>query len=241
MAALSLAACSSNKSSGQTTTTNGSGGQTTTTSSASNSTSTTAASAGGSLSAKISSLMANVQSAKGGSFDLTYAEASSSGSGTNITFAEDGSKYYFQVAQAAVIDTGTATYACSDTGAGTTFCEDLGSAAQYTEALVEVLTGQTVSTQLSSLRSDIAEKIAGDNATFSTGSYAGQSANCVSGSDGGNTFKYCIASSGVLAYAGGSTVKTYGSLTLSSYGTNPPASDFALPKGAQIESVGSTG
>jgi hypothetical protein len=73
------------------------------------------------------------------------------------------------------------------------------------------------------------------SATFSNQTIAGQSVQCVSGVKAGNTFKYCLTNSGVLAYAGGSTATGGGAITLTSYSTSVSASDFALPPGATIE------
>jgi hypothetical protein len=236
---LSLAACSS-KSSG-TPSASGNSGTTTSSSSGSTGTSTsTTASAGSSAIAKLEALTNSVDSAKHGTFKLSYAETSSTtgGSSSNtFTFEQMPPKYLFGIdaaTKATIIDTGTKTYTCVNSG-GHNVCISYGTTDPFA-SLLSVITGDTVVTQFAGLRSGLAAKLAGVSATFSTQTIAGQSVQCVSGVKGADTFKYCLTQSGVLAYSGGSTATGGGAITLTSYSTSVSASDFALPAGATIES-----
>jgi hypothetical protein len=182
----------------------------------------------------------SVNSAKHGTFKLSYAETSShsteSSSSTNtFTFEQMPPKYLFAIdgaTKATIIDTGTGTYTCADQS-GHQVCISYGTTNPFAP-LLSVITGDTVVTQFDSLRSGLAAKLAGVSATFSSQTIAGQSVQCVSGVKGADTFKYCLTQSGVLAYSGGSTATGGGAITLTSYSTSVSASDFDLPAGATV-------
>jgi hypothetical protein len=236
VAGLGLAACSSGKS--------GSGNTTTSSSSSTgspagtgNSGSTTSPTVGGS--SELGVLSGELQSAKQLTFSATYAE---SGSGTTanstLTYAQMPPKSLFKAASAVVIDTGTGTYSCSSS-AGTPICVSFGSSDPLASAL-NFVTGGTELTAINALKSGIAQKLPNFSASYSTATYAGQQARCISGTESSNTFKYCLTSQGVLAYAGGSSTHSFGSLSLSSFTTNVSSSEFALPAGATVETIPDT-
>ncbi len=239
LAGLVLAACSSGNSAGSssTTTTTTSPGGTAVTTAHSGGSSTT--SAGSTSASKLTQFESNIQSAKGGSFKLTYAETSSATSqSSTLTFEQLPPKYAFIIGGATaedIVDTGTGTYACSGP-AGHAYCYSFSSASDPFTALLNVITGASVDTELHGIQSSLAAKLHGVQVSFSNQTFAGQASNCVSGTYQGNSFKYCVTDSGVLAYAGGSGAKSYGSLSLTSYSTSPSASDFAIPAGATIAS-----
>jgi hypothetical protein len=230
---LTLAACSSSPAASNN---NNSGSTTTSSSGASGAATTTTVNPGSSALAKLAGLAQSVKSAKGGTFDLTYAETSStSAKGNTFKFEQMPPKYVFEISGAStgsIIDTGSGTYSCS-TENGHAECISFGTDNPFS-ALIGVITGATVESQLGSLQSGLAAKLAGVSASFSSQTFAGQSAQCVSGVKGADSFKYCITQSGVLAYAGGSTATGGGSLSLTSYSTSVSPSDFALPPGATI-------
>jgi hypothetical protein len=240
VAGLALAACSSG------TPSNAAGGTTTTTSSHGSSSTTagggsSTTSGGSSIAAKLSALESNVQSVKGGTFKLTYAETSSASTGT-LTFEQLPPKYLFSVGGATgaeVINTGTATYECSGQS-GHAYCYSFSSSTNPFAPLLNVITGASVLTTLRSVQSSLAAKLQCVHASFSNQTFAGQSAQCVSGTYQGNSFKYCVTNSGVLAYAGGSGSKSFGSISLTSYSTSASASDFALPPGSTVVTLPST-
>lgn len=229
---LALAACSSSPAASN----NNSGSTTTSTSGAPAATTSTTANPGSSALSKLAALSQSVKTAKGGTFDLTYAETSSTSASNNtFKFEQMPPKYLFGVSgatPATIIDTGSGAYSCSTQG-GHPVCISFGTDNPF-GALLGVITGATVETQLNSLQSGLAGKLAGVSASFSSQTFAGQSAQCVSGVKGADSFKYCITQSGVLAYAGGSTATGGGSLSLTSYSTSVNPSDFSLPAGATI-------
>jgi hypothetical protein len=237
---LCLAACSS-KSSG-TPSASGNSGTTTTSSSGSTGTSPpSTANPGSSAIAKLTALTNSVDSAKHGTFKLSYAETSSTTGGSSadtFTFEQmPPNKYLFAIdgsTKATIIDTGTGTYTCVNSS-GRNVCISYGTNNPFA-SLLSVITGETVLTEFKGLQSGLAAKLAGVSATFSTQTIAGQSVQCVSGVKGGDSFKYCLTQSGVLAYSGGSTATGGGAISLTSYSTSVSASDFALPAGATIES-----
>lgn len=231
---LSVAACSS-KPSGTPAGSN-SGSTTSSSSGGSGATTSSTASAASSATAKLAALTQSIQGAKGGTFKLTYAESSSTAGGSHsLVFEQMGSKFLFNVSgadAALVVDTGTTTYTCSNSS-GHSVCYSFGSTNPFAP-LLQILTGDTTLTALKGLESGLAGKLAGVSATFSNQTFAGQSAQCVSGVKGANSFKYCITQSGVLAYAGGSTATGGGALTLTAYSTSVSAADFELPAGATV-------
>lgn len=231
---LTLAACSSKTSgtpsvSGNSTTTSSSSGTQGTSSS-------TTASAGLTATGKLSALEASIQSAKRGTFKLSYQESSTTSSGSHtLNFEQMPPKYLFSFSGTTVgeiVDTGSATYECAS-ASGHQTCYSFGAANPFA-SLLGILTGTTVVTAFGSLRSGLAGKLAGVSATFSSQTFAGQPSQCVSGVKGADTFKYCITQSGVLAYAGGSSATSGGAISLSAYSTSASPSDFNLPAGATI-------
>ena len=233
---LSLAACSS-KPSGTPAGSNNSGTTTTSSSSGTTGTSTSSTtSSGSSATSKLAALTQEVQNAKGGTFKLTYSESSTAAGGSHsLTFEQMPPKFLFSLSgtgAALVVNTGTTTYTCSN-ASGHSVCYSFGASDPFAP-LLGILTGATTLTAFRSLESGLAGKLAGVSATFSNQTFAGQSAQCVSGVKGADTFKYCITQSGVLAYAGGSTATGGGALTLTAYSTSASAGDFALPAGATV-------
>ena len=241
-AGLCLAACSS-------TTSNSSSSSSTTSSNGSSSTTANGGGSGSSTTApntasQLAKFESSVQSATGGTFKLTYTETSSAKtpSSATLTFEQLGPKYLFSSGGSSafeVIDTGTATYACSGTS-GHAYCYSYASASNPFAPLLDEITGKSVLTTLHGVQASLAAKIAGVRASFSNQTFAGQPSRCVSGTYQGNSFKYCVTASGVLAYSGGSSSKGYGSITLASYSTSVSASDFALPPGATVVTLPST-
>ena len=234
---LVLAACSaasSSSSSSSTTSTKGSSSATTDHGSGS---STTAAS----TASELSKFETSIQSATGSTFKLTYSETSSSSSGT-LTFEQLPPRYLFSSGGSSafdVIDTDTGTYACSGTS-GHAYCYSYSSATDPFAGLLDVISGKSVLTTLHDVQNGLASKAAGVKASFSSQTFAGQPSRCVSGTYQGNSFKYCVTESGVLAYAGGSGSTSVGSISLTSYSTSVPASDFVLPAGATVVTLPST-
>lgn len=234
-----LAACSSSKSgSGATTSTTASAGGNSTTTTAGSSGSGTTSSTAASNTPSLGSLTGEVAAAQHLTFSASYAEVGSTSQSMTLTYAQMPPKSLFKASGADLINTGSGTYSCS-ASSGTTVCISFGTTNPFASTL-NFVTGETVLTGLNALKSGIAQKLPNFSASYSTASYAGQSAECVSGTESTNTFKYCLTSSGVLAYAGGSNNKTFGSLTMTSYSTSVSSSEFSLPAGATVETIPST-
>ena len=73
----------------------------------------------------------------------------------------------------------------------------------------------------------------GYSITFSSGNYAGQSTKCANVTGHGTSGKYCVTAQGILAYVSSNG----GSFSLTSYSSSVPASDFALPAGATVQTL----
>jgi hypothetical protein len=243
VAAMSLAACSSSKSgSGNSTTSStASGGTKSSSPSGTSGGATTSTSASSSGSGQLGSIISEISSAKHLTFGATYsAVTSGSASKTEtFTYAQMPPKSVFEVSGIKVINTGTGTYSCASSS-GTPTCISEGSGDPLADTL-NFITGDTALTALTALKTGIAQKLPNFSASYSTGTYAGQSAQCVSGTESTNTYKYCITDSGVLAYAAGTSSSGFGGLTLSAFSTNVASSEFSLPPGATIVTTPSSG
>jgi hypothetical protein len=99
--------------------------------------------------------------------------------------------------------------------------------------LLDLFSPTTALDYFNTAEESIAAKLAGYSVKFTTGSYGGLSAKCVTLRISGATYRYCVASNGLLAYSG--TAKGY--FELKSFSKSPPASDFAVPADARIEST----
>lgn len=217
-----LGACSSNSSGSNT-----SSGSATTTSSA------PGGSSGGSLSSKLTSLITKVQGQSHATFQATYTSTSTSGTTQTVTIAQQPPKSYFSTSSGAMINDGTKTYYCSTSG-GQQTCLAMSSSSNPLAALVDLFSPTTAVTELRSVQSQLAAKIAGVDVSTSSESFAGQQSTCATISAHGQTVKYCVANSaGILTYAeaGG------GTFTLTGFTSSPPASDFSLPSGATVQTL----
>jgi hypothetical protein len=235
VAAISLAACSSSKSgSGNSTTSSTASGGTKSSSPSGTSGLATTSTSSSSGSGEIGGLINKISSAKQLTFGATYSAVTSGSAAKTETFtyAQMPPKSVFEVSGIKVIDTGTATYSCSS-ASGTPTCISEGTGDPLADTL-NFITGDTALTALNALKTGIAQKLPNFSATYSTATYAGQSAQCVSGTESTNTYKYCITDSGVLAYAAGTSTSGFGGLTLSAFSTNVSSSEFSLPPGATV-------
>jgi hypothetical protein len=221
--ALSLAACSSSPSnSSATTTTSGSSAATTT--------SAASGGGGGSLASKLADLSKSLQTAETASFKAVYT-ATDNGQTETLTFEQDPPKSFFEGTGGEVIDTGTATYFCSTSG--TVSC--LSSTSEDPLAsLLTLLSPKTAIDSLQAAQSALAAKVAGYSATFSSQTFAGQAATCVTVSATTGSGKYCVTGTGQLAYVSTSPSQVF---QLTSYSSSVDSSDFGLPPGATVVTV----
>lgn len=220
-----LAACSSS--------TSPTAGTTTTTTAASSATTNASGAASNALS-KLQGLSSTIQAAEKKPFKAVYTITSANAATQTVTVEQSPPKSAFGTKSGDVIDTGTASYYCTTTSTPPT-CLSAGTTNPLA-SLVAVFSPETVLAGLREAESEADAHAAGYNVSFSSGTYAGQGATCanlsgLTGTD--STVKYCVTNSGVLAYVSA----TSGTFSLTSYSSSPPASDFALPAGATVETI----
>ncbi|MGA2519724.1 MAG: hypothetical protein ABSG81_02770 [Acidimicrobiales bacterium] len=227
LASLALAACggSTPSSSATTATTSASGGATT-----SPPTTTSPSGAASSTASRLATLSQSLQNAETAPFKATYS-ATDSGKTETITFEQDPPKLAFVTTGGEVIDTGTATYFCSTAAPATCLSS---STEDPLSSLLDVLSPKTAVASLQAAQSALAAKTAGYDATFSSQTFAGQAATCVTIAASAGSEKVCVTGTGQLAYVSTSPSQVF---ELTSYSGSVDASDFALPAGATIETV----
>jgi hypothetical protein len=216
-----LAACSSSPSP--------TAGTTTTTSAASSATTSASGTSASALS-KLQGLSSTITAAEKKPFKAVYTITNANTTQT-VTVEQSPPKSAFGTKSGDVIDTGTASYYCTTTSTPPT-CLSAGTTNPLA-SLVAVFSPETVLAGLRQAETEADAHVAGYNVSFSSGNYAGQGATCANLTGAGNTVKYCVTNGGVLAYVS----STGGTFSLTSYSSSPPASDFALPAGATVETI----
>jgi hypothetical protein len=176
---------------------------------------------------KIETLSAEVQESETATFKAVYT-ITSAGTTQTVTIEQSPPKSVLSVKSGSVIDTGTATYYCTTSGAVT--CLSAGTSNPLS-SLAALFSPETALTEFKAAQAEAATK--GFDVSFSSGSYAGQSTTCATISGTGPTVKYCVTKQGILAYV----MSSGGSFSLTSYSSSPPASDFALPAGASVDTL----
>ncbi|HVC71586.1 MAG TPA: hypothetical protein VNC61_15130 [Acidimicrobiales bacterium] len=222
---VTLPACSSSTNSATTTTTTTAapGGSPSATTSASGS-------ADSSLTGKIGALSSQVKAAERKTFKAVYT-TTGSGADQTVTIEQSPPKSVFSTGSGSVINTGTASYYCSNSG-GQATCYNAGTSNPLA-SLVALYSPAAALTELKAAQAEAAIHAAGYSVSFSTQSFAGESATCANISTAGKNAKYCVTKQGILAYAGSDA----SSFTLTSYSSSPPAGDFALPSGATVVTI----
>jgi hypothetical protein len=199
-----------------------------------NSTSTTSGS--NSSAAKLAAIAAAVKKESKASFKLTYTTTSSSGK-TMITLEQSPPKQRFVSGSSEFLFDGNSMYICEIGAHPGTCMKYPKGATNPMSAMMGIYTGSTALSAISSWRSMVSSGVMGYHVSYSTETFAGQSAQCVNWSYHGDSAKYCVTESGVLAYAGGTGANSSGSFELTSFSSSAPASDFALPKGATMTNM----
>lgn len=181
-----------------------------------------------SVASELNALAATI---KGGETAVYKAVYSSSGQGATgqVTIEQKPPRSLFKSGSGEAIDTGSAAYYCSTSAPVSCITEGTG-AADPLSALVQAFSPSSIATALQEAASQMSAHVQGYNAAFSSGTFAGVAADCVTVTSSGQTGKYCVTKGGVLAYAGSTTE----SLQLTSYSTSVADSDFSLPPGATI-------
>ena len=227
LASLVLAACGgSTPSSSATTATSVASG----TGSSSPATTTSPSGAASSTASRLATLSQSLQEAETAPFKATYS-ATDSGKTETITFEQDPPKLAFVTTGGEVVDTGTATYFCSTAAPATCLSS---STEDPLSSLLDALSPKTAVASLQSAQSALAAKTAGYDASFSSQTFAGQAATCVTVSEPVGSEKVCVTGTGQLAYVSTSPSQVF---ELTGYSGTVSASDFAVPAGATIETV----
>ena len=223
---LALAACSSSASSSTTTTTSGSGGTTT----------TAASSGGGSSSGSgLSSVLGGINKSSNATFSATYTlTEASTGKTETITFAQQPPKSAIITSNGSFYVNGTTVTECQGSGSTATCTSLPSSMTSSLSALTGLFSPTSLATSLKAVQAE--SNAAGYSIATSTATYGGLASKCVTvkGPSVPNGAIYCgSTSSGVLTYtsAAGNTV------TLQSFTSNPPASTFAPPAGATVQTL----
>lgn len=213
MLGATLAACTSSPSS--------------TTASTTTTTAPKSASGAGSTSSKLSSLSSSIQGAENTSFKAIYS-ATDNGQSETVTYEQAPPKVLFAVSSGEVINNGTATYFCTTTGTKTclsTTTED------PLASLLQAFSAKTAVSNLQQAESQLAAKVAGYSASFSSETFAGQASTCATVTEPAGTEKVCVTGNGELAYVSSSPSQVF---QMTSYSTSVSPSDFSLPAGATI-------
>ena len=213
-----LAACgSSNKAAPPTTTTPAATGSATTSGSTSGASSALS---------KIEALTSSVQGSEKSTFKAVYTIVNGANTET-VTVEQAPPKSAFFTKGGAFIDTGTTTYYCSDSGQSV--CVNGGSTNPLA-ALTQLFSPQTELAELKAIQAEAATDASGNHISFTSETFGGVGTTCANVTGTATPVKYCVTKQGLLAYGSSSS----STLTLTSYTTSVPTSDFALPAGATI-------
>jgi len=182
-----------------------------------------------SLAAKIGALSSLLKKADKATYKAQYAIVN--GSTTQmLTIEQSPPKSVFTTKGDRVIDTGKTTYYCTTSGKATCVSSKTTNPLASLEA---VFSAASVLAELQAGQAQADAHVAGYNITFTSGSYAGQSASCANLSTSAESVKYCVTQQGIVAFVSSLSA----TFTLTSYSSSPPASDFALPAGATVTSA----
>lgn len=187
-------------------------------------------------SSQLSALGNEVSAAKNRTFKATWTTSGSSGPST-VTLEQRPPQSLFTAGGGSgggeVLATGKTTYFCSGASSGPKTCIS-AAGANPLASLVGLYTGSAFLSTVQGFAAEAEAKAAGVSLKFSSQSFSGLPARCVSVSAKGQSFKWCVTDSGILAYAsqGGKTT-----FQLTSYSTKVSPSDFNLPAGATVQSI----
>ncbi len=185
--------------------------------------------AGSDVSGKIGSFTGSIASGKNATFKATYA-SNGGGSSQNITIEQQPPASAVITSTGSFISDGTKSYFCS-TSSGATVCITAAAGTNPASAIVQAFSPDTVLGTIHGVEAMIAAKAAGVNVSFSTQTFAGQDADCMTVTQNGQTAKYCVTHSGILAYAGTDA----DNFQLTDFSSSVSASDFQPPPGATIQ------
>jgi hypothetical protein len=202
----------------------------------------------GGTSGQLKALGGSIQAAKNATFKAVYTSTSSGGGTETVTLEQSPPKQVFSTTDSSgntstLLNTGSATYACSASPDSAPTCTSMAAAggAGALSALIGVYNGSAALSVINGWQSIVAAHLTGVSLTFSNATVAGQPVRCAKWSYQGSDATYCVTDSGVLAKVatsgGGSSSASSSNFELTSFTTSPPASDFELPAGATVVTV----
>ena len=179
---------------------------------------------------QLNTLLKSLQSGQTASFKAVY---SSSFGGSTVTFGyeQTSQRSLFTVGTSEILNTSAATYNCSTSGAPV--CQTFTPKDPLASSL-DLVSGKSTLTALQAGETALAAKTKGYTASFTSQTFAGQAATCVTVTGPATSAapgKFCVTGTGALAYVSTSATQI---LTLTSYSSGVAASDFDLPPGAQV-------
>jgi len=179
-------------------------------------------------SSSIKNITGALQKEEKATLSATYTVKTSSVNAT-FTYAQKPPDYVLSFAEGAgkfeFIQLGTKSYGCTAT-AGVNICVPESKSVAATDLHFF---------QPGSLLPEVEGYESGAKGyTSFTKTFAGQASKCVTVVLTSTKPTYCVTNSGIFAYSG---VGTLEQVTLTGFSGSPPASLFALPAGAKIESV----
>jgi len=213
-----LGACSGTRNSGTTATTDTTSGGGATTA------------PGSSDAGELGALSSSVQAGARATFKAVYTSHSSTGPSQTITIEQMPPKSVFAFSSGSLIDNGTDSYLCTAAGGQNDCVEESSTGPNPFASITDVFNPTNLINEFRAVEATAAAHTAGYSVAFSNSTYAGLSAKCVNYTSLGQTVKYCVTDSGILAFA----QAPGGTFQLTSYSSSPPASDFALPSGVPV-------
>lgn len=222
------------------------GSSSTSTTGATSATSSTPTTTGGSPN-QLQDFGGSIKAAKNASFKAVYTSTSSSGGAETITLEQSPPKQAFTTtdssgAVSTILNTGTATYACTTDSGGTPNCTSMSSAggAGALPSLIGIYNGSTALAAIQGWQTVVAAHLTGVSLTFTNTTIAGQPVRCANWRYQGSSTTYCVTNKGVLAKV--TSTDSSGSsgnagFELTSFTASPPASDFELPANATVVTV----
>jgi hypothetical protein len=178
-----------------------------------------------------------VSKSSGATFSATYLTAqASTGKSQTVTFAQSPPKSAVITPSGSFYVDGTTITECQGSGSSATCTTLPSSMTSVVSGLTALFSPSSIVSALKGVKAEAAAHSAGYVISTSSATYGGLASNCVTvkGTSVPTPVTYCgSTSNGVLTYvnANGNTV------TLQSYSANPPASTFAPPAGATIQTL----
>lgn len=174
---------------------------------------------------QLNALSSSVQAGKQSTFKAVYTENSTT---STVTVEQKPPKSLFISGGVTFIDDGTASYTCEKSGGTPTCVSYAGGGFNPVVGLQQLFNPDLAANFYQQAATQLGAKAAGYNVSISTETFAGQDATCASVSGAGQSGRYCVTRSGILAYLGSAASH----FSLSDFSTSVPDSDFELPAGA---------